>query len=105
MAVPLPAENVDAWRAWTGELKGARKAEFDASNARHNVTMHDGWLQANPDGSYLVIVIQEGDGAAGYLGSMAQSDDAFDQWFLGQVASLHGMDPSAGPPPMAVRTL
>lgn len=105
MAAPLPADNVDAWRAWTGELKGARNAEFEASNARHQLSAHNAWLQANPDGNYVVIVVQDGPGAAGYLGSMAQSEDPFDQWFLSNVVSLHGMDLSAGPPPLAERGL
>ena len=48
MAVPIAPEKLDAWKAWTKELSGPRKAEFDASNARHQLTGHHAWLQANP---------------------------------------------------------
>jgi hypothetical protein len=101
MAAPLPAENLDAWRAWAGELTGARKEEFEASNARHGLTRHSAWLQQNPDGSYVVIVLHDGPGGDNYMASLAQSDDEFDQWFLRTVVDVHGMDLSAGPPPSA----
>jgi len=105
MAVPLPADKVDGWRAWADELNGPRKAEFDASNARHQLTGHHAWLQTNPDGSCLVIAVHDGPGADDYMGSMAHSDDAFDKWFMGSVADFHGMDLSAGPPPPAEKVL
>jgi hypothetical protein len=105
MAVPLPAENVDSWRAWAAELKGPRSAEFEASNARHGITRHSAWLQHNPDDSYVVIVVQEGPRDETYMKEMAQSDDAFDQWFMKSVAQAHGMDMSAGPPPAAEQVL
>jgi len=105
MAIPLLPDKVDAWRAWAGELNGPRKADFEASNARHQLTGHHAWLQTNPDGSSVVIVVHEGPGADGYMGSMAQSDDAFDQWFMSTVSDVHGMDPSAGPPPPAEKVI
>jgi len=105
MAIPLLPDKVDAWRAWAGELNGPRKADFEASNARHQLTSHHAWLQTNPDGSSVVIVVHEGAGADGYMGSMAQSDVAFDQWFMSTVADVHGMDPNAGPPPPAEKVI
>ena len=99
MAVPIPPDKLETWKAWTKELSGPRKADFDASNARHQITSHLAWLQANPDGSHLAIAVHQGPGADSYMMSMMQSDDPFDQWFMSTVADVHGMDPTAPPPP------
>ncbi len=99
MAAPIAPDKLQTWQAWMKELLGPRKAEFDASNARHQLTGHHAWLQTNPDGSHLAIIVHEGPGADGYLMSMAQSADPFDQWFLGAVADIHGMDMSGPLPP------
>jgi hypothetical protein len=106
MAVPLPAGNVEGWRAWLAELQGPRKAEFEDMNARHGVTDHRAYLQPTPDGGNLVIVVTDGPGGDNFMGSMAASDNEFDRWFLGSVAEAHGVDMSAGgPPPGAERVL
>jgi hypothetical protein len=104
-AAPILAGKVDTWRDWMSELTGHRKAEFDASNARHGLTGHHAWLQVNPDGGHVVIVVQDGVGSDGYIGSMAKSGDSFDQWFLGKVAEVHGMDLSGPLPPPAEQVL
>ncbi|MFZ0530927.1 MAG: hypothetical protein WAL91_10350 [Propionicimonas sp.] len=102
MAVPVSADKLDTWHAWVGELNGPRKAEFEASNARHGLTSHRAWLQTNPDGSHLVIAVHDGPGGDGYLASLAASEDPFDRWLLGSLADVHGMDPS-GPLPAAAK--
>ena len=78
---------------------------FDASNARHGLTAHHAWLQANPDGGHVAIVVQDGPGSDHYVGAMAQSGDAFDQWFIGKVAEVHGIDLSGPMPPSAEQML
>jgi hypothetical protein len=40
-----------------------------------------------------------------YVGAMAQSGDAFDQWFIGKVAEVHGIDLSGPMPPSAEQML
>ena len=81
LAAPLAADKLDAWEAWVGELNGPRK----------------------PDGSFLVLAIHEGPGADSFLANVASSSHDFDQWFLGAVADLHGMDTTGPMPPMAAR--
>ena len=105
MAAPLPAENLDAWEAWVGELTGPRKAEFDDMNERHGLTEHRAYLQPTPDGNYLVLVTQEGPGGDSFMADMAASDVAFDQWFMQSVAKIHGFDLTGPMPPMATRRL
>jgi hypothetical protein len=105
MVAPLPAENVDAWEAWVGELTGPRRAEFEDMNTRHGLTDHRAYLQPMPDGSYGVIVITEGPGSEGFMPNVMSSDHEFDQWFIGSVAEIHGMDGSGPMPPLAERKL
>ena len=44
-------------------------------------------------------------GSDSFMANMASSDNEFDQWFLGTVAEVHGMDTSGPMPPMAARKL
>ncbi len=105
MAAPLASGKHDAWEAWTKELTGPRQAEFDDMNQRHGLTEHRAYLQPLPDGNYLVLVVVEGAGADGFLGSIAQSDHDFDRWFLGSIVDLHEFDLSGPLPPMAGRMI
>lgn len=105
MAIPLAADQLEAWEAWTDELTGPKQAEFDAMNSRHGLEEHRAYLQPLPDGNYLVLVFAEGPGADGFLDTMAASDHEFDQWFIGSVSDLHQTDPEAERPPMAQRRL
>jgi|SRR6476620_7230460 len=105
MAAPLAADKFDDWKDWSGQLTGARKSEFDDMNQRHGLTEHRAYLQPMPDGNYLVLVVLEGSGAEGFMGSVAQSDHEFDRWFMGSVADLHDFDLSGPMPPLAARRI
>lgn len=105
IAVPIVPGKEDAWAEFAGQLTGARKAEFADFNARHQLTDHRSWLQKNPDGSSLVIVVAEGPGAETLMGEFATSDNEFDKWFAERVAEAHGLDFSAPPPPPAERKI
>lgn len=102
---PLPPAKLDAWKSFISTCGGARKAEFDDFNRRYGLTKHEAWLAQTPMGP-IVIAIHEGEGAATMMGKIAQSTNAFDKWFVGQLAELHGMDMSKPPPgPMPERLL
>lgn len=105
MAMPLAADKVEAWEAWTAELNGPRKAEFDDMNSRVGLVEHRAYLQPLPDGGFLVLVVAEGPGADTFLDTVSESDHEFDQWFIGSVADLHAVDPSGERPPVAERRL
>jgi hypothetical protein len=105
MAIPLAAEKLEAWEAWTDELSGPKAAEFADMNSRHGLEEHRAYLQPLPDGGYLVLVVAEGPGAEGFLDSIGASGHEFDQWFIGSVSDLHQVDPDAERPPMAERKL
>jgi hypothetical protein len=105
MAAPIVPGKEEAWAEFTDQLTGARKAEFDDFNTRHRLTDHRTWLQRNPDGSSLAIVVAEGPGAESLMGEFSTSDNEFDKWFTARVAEVHGLDFSAPPPPPAVRKI
>jgi hypothetical protein len=102
-AVPIKPGKAELWKSWTGEATGPRKAEFDEMNQRHGLTTHAAWLQDNPDGSQLAVVVLDGPGASEFLGKLAGSDHAFDTWFRSNVEDIHPMDFSGPPPPAPVR--
>jgi hypothetical protein len=102
-AVPIKPGKSEVWKSWTGEATGARKAEFDDMNQRYDLTTHAAWLQENPDGSQLAVVVLDGSGASEFLGKLAGSDHAFDMWFRSNIEEIHPMDLSAPPPPAPVR--
>jgi hypothetical protein len=104
-AAPIKPGKLEDWEGWVGELTGARKSEFEDMNQRHGLTTHAAWLQANPDGSHIVVVVLDGSGAPTFLGNMAQSDHAFDKWFASGIENVHPMDFSAPPPPAPERRL
>ncbi len=105
MAIPIKQGKAEDWQSWTGELTGTRKAEFDEMNQRYDLTTHAAWLQNNPDGSHLAIVVFDGPGASEFLGKMAGSDHEFDTWFRSNIEEIHPMDFSAPPPPAPARFL
>lgn len=105
MVAPLAADRLDAWEAWVGELNGSRKPGFEDMNARHGLTEHRAYLQPMPDGSYAVLVIQEGPGSDTFFPTVTASGNEFDRWFVGSVAELHGFDDSTPIPPLAERRL
>ena len=96
--VPLPTKNVEAWKAFMGELNGPRKADFADFNRRHGLTKHQAWHQPTPAGS-LIIVVQEGPGFPGALATARDSDHPFDRYFIETVSKLHEIDIGAGGPP------
>ena len=104
-AVPILPDKADAWKAWTEEVTGDRKADFEAMNERHGLTTHAAWLHANPDGSHMAVVVVDGPGAATFLQNLATSDDEFDTWFRSNVEAVHPMDFSGPLPPPNQRFL
>ena len=98
LAAPIMPGKLEAWKKWAEELKGAQKQEFQDFNERMGLTGHRAWLQANPDGSHLVIVLHEGPGASEFMGKLATSDHPFDQKFREAVSDAHGIDFSQPPP-------
>jgi hypothetical protein len=96
---PIKSGKATNWKHYLDEMKSARNADFKASRAKVGVT-EEVWLQHTPSGDFAVVVLEAPD-----IGKVFQhfftSDVPFDQWFREKVlVEVHGMDPSAPPPPM-----
>ena len=104
-AAPLIPGKVDTWESFIGDLNGSRKAEFDDFNSRYGLTQHNAYLQGNPDGSHLVIVVVDGPGADSFMSRVGESEHPFDQWFVNNVAEVHGIDMRGPVPPMPKQLL
>ena len=46
---PILEGKVEAWKQWTAELDGPRKAEFEDLNKRYGLTRHAAWLTEYSD--------------------------------------------------------
>jgi uncharacterized protein YcgI (DUF1989 family) len=102
-AVPIKPGKEETWKSWAAETNGARKAEFDEMNQRMGITTHAAWLQQNPDGSQLAVVVHDGPAASDFLLNLATTEHEIDRWFRTIVEDIHPMDFSAPPPQAAVR--
>lgn len=103
MAIPILPGKTDQWRQFIEQVRGARKAEFDAS--REKMGVHERtFFQQTPHGD-LVIVTLEGDDPARAFASFGAGTDPFTEWFVAQVKAVHGFDlrqPPPGPLPELV---
>jgi hypothetical protein len=90
---PILAGKEDAGRAFAAETVGARKKDFDAQQARANVTRETWTMQQTPMGSFMLVWF-EGDVEKAF-GSLAVDQDDFSTWFRAQVLDLTGVDLSA----------
>ena len=96
IAFPIPADNIEKWKAFVAEVNGPRKAEWASNRRKHGVrerTFH----QQTPMGDFVIVTL-EGDDPEGAIAKMGAGDDAFSKWFAAQVKEIHGFDPAAPPP-------
>ena len=98
-AAPLLPGKTQADRdALASVADGERRADHEASRRRAGITRESVWLQSTPNGDIAVVVIEANDvGAA--LGTLATSQEPFDQWFREHVRNVHGIDLTEGFPP------
>ncbi len=94
---PILEGKVEAWKQWTAELDGPRKAEFENLNKRYGLTRHAAWLTETPAGP-VVIALHEGPGADGFMAKIGPSTHAADLYFKEKLKELHGMDVTQPPP-------
>ncbi|HET7034439.1 MAG TPA: hypothetical protein VFI42_02050 [Thermomicrobiaceae bacterium] len=96
-AIPvLPGKSEDA-RAFFTELEGARRSQYAASERRIGVTTESWYLQSTPASDLLLAYI-ESPSIREALGTFAQSQDVFDQWFKRRLAEVTGVDLNNPPP-------
>jgi hypothetical protein len=94
-AFPILAGKEQAAAAFAAETVGARKADFDALQARSNVTRETWALQETPMGSFMLVWF-EGDVEKAFT-DLATSDSEFATWFRAQVLAITSVDLGAPP--------
>ena len=99
-AQPVQPGTMDAWKGYVAEMKGPRKAEYDASRQRAGLREEEVWLQHTPMGDFAIVHL-EADDIGRVFQTFMTSQEPFDVWFRDNVlVGVHGMDMSAAPPPM-----
>jgi hypothetical protein len=97
---PILEGREEAGRSFAAETVGARRAEFDALQARSNITRETWAMQETPMGSFMLVWF-EGDVEKTFADLATDSSD-FATWFRAQVQDVTGVDlaaPPAGPLP------
>lgn len=99
VVMPVLSDKVEDWKQLIADLSGPRSNDFADFNTRYQLTRHRAWLQQNPDGSYLALVLHEGEGASTIMQRLVASEHPFDVEFRNKVGDLHGIDFTQPPPP------
>jgi hypothetical protein len=90
---PILAGKEEAARAFASETVGARKADFEAFQARSNTTRETWAMQETPMGSFMLVWF-EGDVEKAF-GDLATDNSEFANWMRTQVKGITGVDLSA----------
>jgi hypothetical protein len=97
-ALPLTPGKLEEWLAWSREIEGPRRAEYEASRRRHGVTVERAYLQHTPQGDLNIVYLEGPDLARSFQG-LAASQDPFDAWFREKAKEyFSGLDLSQPPP-------
>jgi hypothetical protein len=78
--------------------QGERKADHEASRARHGISREAVWVQQTPAGDVAVVYLEADDLQAAFAG-LGSSQEPFDRWFRDLVRDVHGIDLAQGFPP------
>jgi hypothetical protein len=100
-AFPVLPGKSDQARAFARDVMGARRREFDESQARFEATRETWSLQSTPDGELMLVWFEAPDIEKGFA-LLAESTEPFDVWFRAQVQETTGFDlaaPPEAPPP------
>lgn len=97
---PIKPGMTQRWRELVSEIKGPRKAEIAASRKSAGLTREEVWLQSTPMGD-MAVVYWEAPDINRVFKTLMTSTAPIDKWFAKEVfVGVHGMDPSAPPPPI-----
>jgi hypothetical protein len=97
---PVQPGKVQTWMHYVREMKTTYKADMAASRKQVGMIREEVWLQQMPEGAYAVVYWEAPD-IAKVFQQLMTSQKPFDKWFRDRILiEVHGMNPSAPPPPM-----
>ena len=95
-AFPVLPGKTDQARALAEEVMGARRQQFEESQARIGATRETWCLQSTPDGDFVLVWFEAPDIDKAFA-SLAESSEPFEVWFRQQVLEVTGTDMAAQP--------
>jgi hypothetical protein len=90
LALPIGADQVEAWRRFCQELSGSRLQLYIASRRRLGITCERLALTETAFGAVTVTTLEATD-VARVLEQILTSDLPFDRWYREKVMTLHGI--------------
>jgi hypothetical protein len=101
----FPVAKPDEWRAWADSIASGDRADAHREMMRRlGIRREHIRYQASPAGDVMVLVWEgvEQDRVAGLLGDLVQNPQSEHERYIAAyvIPDLHGVDPSAGPPPV-----
>jgi hypothetical protein len=91
LVLPILPGKTAAARDFHGQLDGARKPDYDASERRIGISKEVWYIAATPAGDQLVAYIESEDFTKA-LSMFVQSREEFDVWFKQHLAEATGVD-------------
>lgn len=91
LALPIPPEKYETWRAAVTAFAGERRAEYDASRRRLGVQRSSSWVQETPQGPIEILVVEASDPTRFFEG-LATSQEPFDVEFRAFIQDVYGVD-------------
>ena len=95
---PLKPGKVAAYKAFTDEINGPRRAEFMDLLKRYGLKSAEAYFHKIGDVDFVVVVHIIEDDARERLAHFGTSTHPMDQWFVKQLAELHDESPLNGAP-------
>jgi hypothetical protein len=89
--LPIVPGKTDQARRFIQEMGGARRDDFDRAQRRCGIVFEAWYLSSLPTGDSLVV-FQHSDDIARAFSIIAQSEDAFDRWFIHGLIEVTGVD-------------
>jgi len=101
----FPVVKPDEWRAWADSIASGDRADAHRQMLRRlGIKREHIRYQASPAGDVMVLVWEgvEQDRVAPLLGELVQNPQSEHERYIAThvIPDLHGVDPSAGPPPV-----
>jgi hypothetical protein len=93
LVAPIAENRLDEWDAFTAEMLGPRRAEYEESRRRLHIKKERVLVQRDPDGPKIIYAIttQRNRIAEIYPG-LAASQEPFDVWYKERIKSLLGIE-------------
>jgi hypothetical protein len=89
----LPGQK-DAHQALMKHILSDKRAEFDERCRRLGVNWERGFYQDTPNGTLFLLVLDVTDPAQ-FMPKLLEAATPFEQWFMGQLGAIHGLDVEA----------